>query len=122
MSKKILIVDDSPVARQLHAFIVKSAGFDIVESENGSDAYEKILSDSFDMIITDINMPKMDGFALCEQIRKNEQYQNTPIIIVSTESESSDKMKGLQAGANLYIVKPVKAEELVENIKMLLHD
>ena len=122
MAKKILIVDDSPVARQLHSFIVKSAGYDIMESENGSDALEKILSQTFDMIITDINMPKMDGYTLCEEIRKNDQHKQIPIIIISTEAESKDKMKGLKAGANLYVVKPVKAEELVESIHMLLND
>lgn len=120
MGEKILVVDDSGIVRNLHSFMLKSAGFEVTEAVNGYEALEKILSTQFDLIIADINMPKMDGFALCKEIRANENYKDTPIIIVSTESEAEDKMKGFKAGANLYLVKPVNAEDLIENSKMLL--
>ncbi len=117
---KILVVDDSPIVRNLHSVMLKSAGFEVTEAENGYDALEKSHKDQFDLMVVDINMPKMDGFTFCKEIRATEAHQNTPIIIVSTEAEADDKMQGFKAGANLYLVKPVKQEELIENTKMLL--
>ena len=92
----------------------------VSEAENGYDALEKALSDDFDLMVVDINMPKMDGFTFCREIRSGDKHKDVPIIIISTESEAEDKMKGFKAGANLYLVKPVKAEILIENAKMLL--
>lgn len=120
MSAKILVIDDSPIVRNLHSVMLKSAGFQVHEAENGYDALEKSAKTQFDLMVVDINMPKMDGFTFCQEIRTSESHQDVPIIIISTESESEDKMKGFQAGANLYLVKPVKAEVLIENVKMLL--
>jgi two-component system chemotaxis response regulator CheY len=120
MPKKILVVDDSAIVRNVHSVILKSAGFEVVEAKNGAEAYEKALSDHFDLLIVDINTPEMDGFSLCEKIRKNRNYKNIPILIVSTEAEQEDKIKGFKAGANLYLVKPVKSETLIQNINMLL--
>ena len=119
---KVLVVDDSAIVRNLHAFMLKSASFEVVEAVNGYEALEKIHNNEFDLIVTDINMPKMDGFSLCVEIRKNKTHKDTPIIIISTESEAEDKIKGFKSGANLYLVKPVKAENLIENAKMLLKD
>ncbi|MGK0289453.1 MAG: two-component system chemotaxis response regulator CheY [bacterium] len=119
---KVLVVDDSAIVRNLHTFMLKSAGFEVTEAVNGYDALEKLLSTNFDLIVADINMPKMDGYTLCEEIRKNDVHKDAPIIIISTESEAEDKIKGFNAGANLYLVKPVKAEDLIENAKMLLKD
>ena len=117
---KILVVDDSPIVRNLHSVMLKSAGFEVTEAENGYDALEKSHKDQFDLMVVDINMPKMDGFTFCTEIRNTDAHKNTPIIIVSTEAEADDKMQGFKAGANLYLVKPVKQEELVENVQMLL--
>ncbi len=121
MPKKILIIDDSPIVRNLHSVMLKSAGFETVDAENGFDALEKAMKSDFDLMIVDINMPKMDGFAFCKEVRASEKYKDIPLLIVSTESEAEDKMKGFKAGANLYLVKPVKAEELIENVKLLLN-
>lgn len=121
MSKRILIIDDSPIVRNLHSVMLKAAGYDTETAENGYDALEKALRSDFDLMIVDINMPKMDGFAFCREIRNTDKYQNIPLLIVSTESEAEDKMKGFKAGANLYLVKPVKMEVLVENVKFLLN-
>ena len=120
MSHKVLVVDDSPIVRNLHSVMLKSAGFLVEEAENGYDALEKAMQSQFDLMVVDINMPKMDGFSFCREIRVSENHKEVPIIIVSTEAEAEDKMQGFQAGANLYLVKPVKAEQLIENAKMLL--
>ncbi len=120
MSKRILIIDDSPIVRNLHSVMLKSAGFFTQDAENGFDALEKAMNSDFDLMIVDINMPKMDGYEFCKEVRRTDKYKNTPLLIVSTESEAEDKMKGFKAGANLYLIKPVKPEVLIENVKLLL--
>jgi len=120
MAMKVLVVDDSQIVRNLHGFMLHGAGYEIHEAENGSDAIEQLLRTKFDLIVTDINMPQMDGYELTRKVREIDGYKETPIVIVSTESEASDKSKGFEAGANMYIVKPVKPEELVMNAQMLV--
>ncbi len=120
MAKRVLVVDDSAIVRNIHSFMLKSDGFEVEEASNGYEAMEKLLESTFDLIVTDINMPKMDGYALCEAVRKEDAYADTPVIIISTESEADDKLRGFKAGANLYIVKPVKSEELIQHAKMLV--
>ena len=120
MSKRILIIDDSPIVRNLHAIMLKSAGFFTEDAENGFDALEKAMKSDYDLMIVDINMPKMDGFEFCREMRRSDRYRDIPLLIVSTESEAEDKMKGFKAGANLYLVKPVKPNELIENVNLLL--
>lgn len=100
--------------------MLRSAGFEVAEAENGYDALEQSHKDKYDLMVVDINMPKMDGFTFCTEIRKGGEHKDVPIIIVSTESEADDKMRGFKAGANLYLVKPVKQADLIENAKMLL--
>ncbi|MCP4754722.1 MAG: response regulator [Proteobacteria bacterium] len=121
MPKKILVVDDSPIVRNLHSATLESAGFEVEEAANGYDALNKAGNSTFDLMVVDLNMPGMDGFTLCREIRSSEKNQNTPLLIVSTRSEAEDKMKGFRAGANLYLVKPVKSEVLIENAKLLLN-
>lgn len=116
----VLVVDDSPIVRNLHSVMLKSAGFSVTEAENGYDALEKVHQGKFDLMVVDINMPKMDGYAFCREVRQTDSHKDCPIIIISTESEAEDKMQGFKAGANLYLVKPVKQEELIENANMLI--
>ena len=120
MSNKILIVDDSEIVRNLHSYILEGAGFRCTGAENGYMALELLLREDFDLIITDINMPRMDGYELTKKIRATDGYTEVPIIIISTEEEAGDKMKGMAAGANVYIVKPAQPESLVTNVKMLI--
>ncbi|OGH00062.1 MAG: two-component system response regulator [Candidatus Lambdaproteobacteria bacterium RIFOXYD1_FULL_56_27] len=120
MAQKVLVIDDSPIVRNLHSVMLKSAGYIVAEAENGYDGLEKAMSTHYDLMVVDINMPKMDGFTFCREIRSSEEHKNVPIIIVSTEAEAEDKMQGFKAGANLYLVKPVKADQLIQNAKMLL--
>ncbi|MDD2620704.1 MAG: response regulator [Syntrophomonadaceae bacterium] len=119
---KILIIDDSEMIRNFHCYILKTAGFEVMTAIDGADALEKIYSgdQSINLIVTDINMPNMDGYTFIERLREDEQYEDLPIIIVSTEDELKDMERGYQAGANIYIVKPTEPDVLVENIRMLL--
>ncbi len=118
MFKRILIVDDSEMVRNYHSFILKMFKYEVSTAENGMVALEKVLGDNYNLIVTDINMPKMDGYELIKKIREN--GIDTPIIVISTEDEVRDKMKGLRHGANTYMVKPTEPEKLVSTINLLL--
>jgi two-component system chemotaxis response regulator CheY len=118
--KTILIVDDSEFVRSYHSYILEEANFQVVTAVDGSDGLEKLYTNSCDLVLSDINMSNMDGYEFIRRIRADKRYSALPIIIVSTESEARDKMKGFEAGANLYIVKPSSPEMMVENIRMVL--
>lgn len=119
--KHILIVDDSKTVRNLVAFIMKREGFRVTMAEDGLDGLEKLYSaGELDLIISDINMPRMDGFTFIKNVREQENFRDIPIIVLSTESQEEDIKKGLGLGANLYMVKPAQPEKLVRNAKMLL--
>ena len=118
--RKVLIVDDSEFVRNYHSYILNEAAFDVVTAIDGSDGLEKLYSSACDLILTDINMENMDGYEFIRRVRADESYRTVPIIIISTESESADKLKGFEAGANLYIVKPCSPEIMVENVRMVL--
>jgi len=118
--KTILIVDDSEFVRSYHSYILEEADFQVITAVDGSDGLEKLYTNPCDLVLSDINMSNMDGYEFIRRIRADKKYSELPIIIVSTESEAKDKMKGFEAGANLYIVKPSSPEMMVENIRMVL--
>ncbi|CAK7034439.1 MAG: Chemotaxis protein CheY [Desulfovibrio sp.] len=121
MSKHILIVDDSKTVRNLVAFIMKKEGFTITTAEDGLDGLEKLYAaESVDLIISDINMPRMDGFTFIKTVREQEAYRDLPIVVLSTEGQEHDIQQGLSLGANLYMVKPAQPDKMVKNIRMLL--
>lgn len=121
MSSHILVVDDSKTIRNLLAFVLKSEGFKVSTAEDGLDAIEKLYNiDPVDLIVSDINMPRMDGFTFIKNLRADDTYKDVPIIVLSTEGQEHDIQKGLSLGANLYMVKPAQPEKMVRNIKMLL--
>lgn len=121
MAKHILIVDDSKTVRNLVAFIMKKEGFRVSTGENGLDGLEKLYTNpDVDLIITDINMPKMDGFTFIKAVREQETYRDVPIVVLSTEGREEDIDAGISLGANLYLVKPAQPEKLVKNVNMLL--
>ena len=121
MSKTILIVDDSKTVRNHVAFIMKKEGLKVVTAEDGLDGLEKLYSsDKVDLIVSDINMPRMDGFTFIKSVREQEAYRDIPIVVLSTEGQEKDIQAGLSIGANLYMVKPAQPEKMVKNIKMLL--
>lgn len=121
MAKHILIVDDSKTVRNLVAFIMKKEGFKVTSAEDGLDGLEKLYSmDKVDLIISDVNMPRMDGFTFIKTVREQETYRDVPIVILSTEGQEKDIQQGLGLGANLYMVKPAQPEKMVKNVRMLL--
>ena len=121
MPKHILIVDDSKTIRNLVAFIMKKEGFKVTTAEDGIDGLEKLYSaDHVDLIITDINMPRMDGFTFIKTVREQDAFRNVPIVVLSTEGKETDIQQGMSLGANLYMVKPAQPEMMVKNVRMLL--
>jgi len=122
MAHHILIVDDSKTVRNLIAFILKKEGFKVTAAEDGIDGLEKLYSakQPVDLLISDINMPRMDGFTFIRTLREQDAYRDLPIIVLSTEGQEKDIQAGLQLGANMYMVKPAQPEKLMRNVKMLL--
>lgn len=114
MSKTILAVDDSPSIRQMLSFTLKSAGYTVVEAVDGQEGLEKIKSSSIDLIITDQNMPRMDGLTLIKETRQLPNYAKTPILMLTTESSAEMKSQGKAAGATGWLVKPFDPKKLIE--------
>ena len=120
MGKHILIVDDSKTVRNLVAFIMKKEGFTVTTAEDGLDGLEKLYSNVVDLVISDVNMPRMDGFTFIRTVREQDAYRDLPIVILSTEGQEKDIQHGTNLGANMYMVKPAQPDKMVKNIKMLL--
>ncbi|WP_022664972.1 response regulator [Desulfospira joergensenii] len=120
MSKVIMTADDSTSIRQMVNFTLKQAGYEVIEAVDGQDAVNKLAGTSIDMLITDLNMPNMDGFELITQVRAMPQFKFIPIIMLTTESQADMKQKGKAAGATGWIVKPFKPEQLLAVIKKVL--
>ena len=117
MAKTFLVVDDSASMRQLVSFTIKDAGYDVLVAENGKDAIGKLAGKKVDMVITDLNMPEMDGIELIKQLRGMADYKFAPIVMLTTESQESKKQEGKQAGASGWIVKPFSPEQLLDVVK-----
>ena len=120
MAKIILAVDDSTSIRQMVAFTLKSAGYTVVEAIDGEDGLEKIKTQKFDLVLTDQNMPKMDGLTMIRTLRSQPQYAATPILMLTTESSDEMKVQGKSAGATGWIVKPFDPHKLLEVIKKVI--
>lgn len=120
-STTFLVVEDSPTMRQLISFSLKRfKGAKIIEAVDGVDALKKLSGEQIDLILTDINMPVMDGLKLVSLVRQNEQLKNIPIIIITTEGAEEDRERGLALGANAYISKPIQSSHLIKTIGELL--
>ena len=120
MSKVIMTADDSASVRQMVCFTLKDAGYQVVEAVDGSDALGQLKTNTVDMLITDLNMPNMDGIELIKNVRASQQYKFIPIIMLTTESQDSRKQEGKSAGATGWIVKPFKPAQLVMVVKKVL--
>ncbi|RLA99398.1 MAG: hypothetical protein DRG37_04850 [Deltaproteobacteria bacterium] len=118
---KILIVDDSPTARKLMVHTLRPKGHECIEASDGFDALEKmVLHPDVELIITDLNMPNMDGMELIKEIRKNIEYRDLPIIMLTSENDSQNRRKVMQAGADLYMVKPSPSHIILYKVESLL--
>jgi two-component system chemotaxis response regulator CheY len=120
MSKVIMTVDDSASVRQMVSFTLKNAGYDVVEAADGTDAMTKLGSTTVHMLITDLNMPNMDGIELIKAVRSDGGHKFIPIIMLTTESQDAKKQEGKAAGATGWIVKPFKPEQLTAVVKKVL--
>ena len=116
----ILAVDDSASMRQMVSFTLKNAGFSVTEAVDGQDAWDKAASRDFDLVLTDQNMPRMDGISLTKKLRDNPKFKSTPILILTTESSDQMKQAGRGAGATGWLVKPFDPTKLIEVIKKVI--
>jgi len=117
---KILVVDDSNSIRDMVSFTLKSAGYDTIEARDGQQGLSKAKSNSFDLVISDVNMPIMDGITLCSELRKLPSFKFTPVLMLTTESSVDMKMRGKAAGATGWLVKPFNPEKLLATIKRVI--
>ncbi len=119
---KVLVVEDSPTMRQLIVFALKRIrGFQISEANDGVDGLKKLSADKYDLILTDINMPIMDGLKLVSMVRNDPNYKETPIIVITTEGATEDRERALALGANEYITKPIQTMKILETVKKLMN-
>ncbi|GAA6134817.1 response regulator [Oceaniserpentilla sp. 4NH20-0058] len=117
---KILAVDDSASMRQMVSFTLKGAGHDVVEASDGSEALRIAQGQGVDLVLSDVNMPNMNGIELCKNLRQLPNYKFTPILMLTTESAGDKKMEGKSAGATGWIVKPFNPDQLLTTIKKVL--
>lgn len=120
MAKSILAIDDSASIRQMVSFTLKSSGYDVVEAVDGMDGLEKAKTKSFNLILSDQNMPRMDGLTLVKNLRALPQYKTVPILMLTTESSDAMKSQGKAAGATGWLVKPFDPQKLVEVVKKVI--
>lgn len=116
----ILAVDDSPSMRKMVSFTLTGAGYEVVEAVDGIDAYEKAQTQSFDLVLTDQNMPRLDGLGLTRKLRDHPQFKTVPILVLTTESSELMKQAGRSAGATGWLVKPFDPARLLEVIKKVI--
>ncbi len=117
----VMVVEDSPATRQMICFALRRLqGLNVVEATNGADALSGLLSEKFDLILADINMPVMDGLKLISLLRGNPEYKDIPIIIITTEGAEEDKKRAMAMGANAYLPKPIQTQELLKIVRQFL--
>jgi two-component system chemotaxis response regulator CheY len=120
MGKVIMTVDDSASVRQMVSFTLQKAGYEVITAIDGNDALSKLNGATINLVITDLNMPNLDGIGLIRQLRANARYKFMPIVMLTTESQMEKKQAGKAAGATGWIVKPFQPEQLVAVVKKVL--
>jgi two-component system chemotaxis response regulator CheY len=116
-----LVVEDSPMMRQLLVLALSRVkNLQVVEADDGVDGLRKLATGKFDLILTDINMPIMDGLKLVKRVRSDATHKDVPIIVVTTEGSDEDRERALQLGANAYITKPIQAPQVIAKVRALL--
>jgi two-component system chemotaxis response regulator CheY len=118
--QSILAVDDSASMRQMVSFTLKSAGYSVVEAVDGEDALDKSGQNDFNLVLTDQNMPRLDGIGLTRKLREHPKFKTTPILILTTESSDQMKQAGRSAGATGWLVKPFDPAKLIEVIRKVI--
>ncbi|RFC36244.1 MAG: two-component system, chemotaxis family, response regulator CheY [Candidatus Nitrotoga sp. LAW] len=120
MGKAILIVDDSASVRQVVSIALKGAGYDVIEGCDGKDALTKLNGQKIHLIISDVNMPNMDGITFVKEVKKMANYKFTPIIMLTTESQEGKKQEGQAAGAKAWVVKPFQPAQMLTAVAKLI--
>jgi two-component system, chemotaxis family, chemotaxis protein CheY len=120
MAKTIMTVDDSLSVRQVLGTLLKSAGYDVLEACDGQDALSKLKGQKIHLIISDVNMPKLDGIGFVKAVKQLPTYKFTPIIMLTTESEEQKKREGQAAGAKAWVVKPFKPDQMLGAVEKLV--
>lgn len=120
MAKTILIVDDSASLRQVVNIALSGAGYDVIEAADGKDALTKLDGRKIHLIVSDVNMPNMDGITFVKEVKKHPSYKFTPIIMLTTESQEGKKQEGQMAGAKAWVVKPFKPEQMLAAVSKLI--
>jgi two-component system chemotaxis response regulator CheY len=116
-----LVVEDSPMMRQLLVLALsRIKSLHVTEADDGLDGLRKLATGKFDIILTDINMPIMDGLKLVKRVRSDPTHKNVPIIVITTEGSNEDRQRALQLGANAYITKPIQAPQVIAKVRELL--
>jgi two-component system, chemotaxis family, chemotaxis protein CheY len=119
MAKQILIVDDSASIRMVVGIALRGAGYEVIEAKDGQDALNKLTGQKVNLIISDVNMPIMDGITFVKSVKQLPSYRFTPIIMLTTESDESKKREGQAAGAKAWVVKPFKPEQMLGAVQKL---
>lgn len=120
MPKTVMIVDDSTSLRQVVSIALKGAGYDVIEACDGKDALSKLDGAKINLIISDVNMPNMDGITFVKEAKKLANYKFTPVIMLTTESQETKKAEGQAAGAKAWVVKPFKPEQMLTAVSKLV--
>ncbi|MDQ7037873.1 MAG: response regulator [Aquificota bacterium] len=117
--KTALVVDDSLTVRIYHSSLLRNFGYEVDTAENGLEALEMAMKKKYDLILSDINMPVMDGYEFVRKLRKLEEYRYTPVVFITTLNSEEDRRKALMAGGTLYIVKPINLEVLEKILRSI---
>ena len=120
MGKRIMVIDDSASLRQVVSIALKSAGYDVVEAADGSDALAKLDGERIHLMICDVNMPNMDGITFVKELKKRPDYRFVPVLMLTTESRESRKREGQLAGAKAWVVKPFRPEQILSAVSRLV--
>jgi two-component system, chemotaxis family, chemotaxis protein CheY len=120
MAKTILIVDDSASVRQVVGIALRGAGYEVIEGCDGQDALKRLTGQKVHLMISDVNMPNMDGIAFVKAVKQMPAYRFTPIVMLTTESQEEKKKQGQEAGAKAWVVKPFKPEQLLGVVQKLV--
>lgn len=117
---KILVVDDDKTTRKMISLILKSKGYEVVTAENGIDGLQKLGIEQINLILTDMNMPYMDGIEFTKQVRANPEVSNIPIVMLTTEADEEERQRAYKAGVDDYLVKPATGDQIVESMKRII--
>jgi two-component system chemotaxis response regulator CheY len=120
VAKSIMVVDDSAAVRQLVSIVLKGAGYEVIECCDGQDALAKLTGQKVHLIISDVNMPRMDGISFVKAVKLMPNYRFTPIIMLTTESQEAKKQEGQAAGAKAWVVKPFKPDQMLGAVAKLV--